>query len=170
MAKYMGKDTVIGETGAGQHGLALATACALMGLKCRIFMGEVDIRKQAINVRKMQLLGAEVVCVQTGGRNAERSGGRRFRGLSRLLRSRHLLYRVRRRPPPLSHDRAGFSGRGGKGDACAVQTSERGFAGRCGGLRRRRLERDRDFHGVPERRVGAPLRRGTHGQGRDDRR
>lgn len=68
LAKYMGKDTVIGETGAGQHGLALATACALMGLKCRIFMGEVDICKQAINVRKMQLLGAEVVCVQTGGR------------------------------------------------------------------------------------------------------
>lgn len=68
LAKHMGKDTVIGETGAGQHGLALATACALLGLKCRIFMGEVDVKKQYINVRKMRLLGAEVVCVQRGGK------------------------------------------------------------------------------------------------------
>lgn len=68
LAKHMGKDTVIGETGAGQHGLALATACALLGLKCRIFMGETDVRKQYINVRKMKLLGAEVVCVETGGK------------------------------------------------------------------------------------------------------
>lgn len=68
LAKYLGKDTVIGETGAGQHGLALATACALLGLKCRIFMGEVDVKKQYLNVRKMQLLGAEVVCVTDGGK------------------------------------------------------------------------------------------------------
>lgn len=68
LAKHMGKDTVIGETGAGQHGLALATACALLGLKCRIFMGETDVKKQYINVRKMKLLGAEVVCVERGGK------------------------------------------------------------------------------------------------------
>lgn len=52
LAKHLGKKTVIGETGAGQHGLALATACALLGLNCRIFMGETDVKKQAINVRK----------------------------------------------------------------------------------------------------------------------
>lgn len=68
LAKHMGKDTVIGETGAGQHGLALATACALLGLKCRIFMGETDVKKQYINVRKMRLLGAEVVCVERGSK------------------------------------------------------------------------------------------------------
>ena len=68
LAKHLGKKTVIGETGAGQHGLALATACALLGLNCRIFMGETDVKKQAINVRKMQLLGAEVVCVSSGGK------------------------------------------------------------------------------------------------------
>ena len=68
LAKHLGKKTVIGETGAGQHGLALATACALLGLNCRIFMGETDMKKQAINVRKMQLLGAEVVCVSSGGK------------------------------------------------------------------------------------------------------
>ncbi len=68
LAKHMGKDTVIGETGAGQHGLALATACALLGLQCRIFMGETDVKKQYINVQKMRLLGAEVVCVTRGGK------------------------------------------------------------------------------------------------------
>ncbi len=68
LARYLGKDTIIGETGAGQHGLALATAAALIGLKCRIFMGETDVKKQFINVRKMQLLGAEVVCVREGGK------------------------------------------------------------------------------------------------------
>lgn len=68
LAKHMGKNTVIGETGAGQHGLALATACALLGLKCRIFMGETDVKKQYINVRKMKLLGAEVVCVERGSK------------------------------------------------------------------------------------------------------
>ncbi|MFQ9423272.1 MAG: tryptophan synthase subunit beta [Christensenellaceae bacterium] len=68
LAKHMGKSTVIGETGAGQHGLALATACALLGLKCRIFMGETDVKKQFVNVQKMRLLGAEVVCVTRGGK------------------------------------------------------------------------------------------------------
>ena len=64
----MGKKVVIGETGAGQHGLALATACALVGLECKIFMGEIDVNKQYINVQKMKLLGADVFCVKTGGR------------------------------------------------------------------------------------------------------
>lgn len=68
LAKHLGKDTVIAETGAGQHGLAIATACALIGLKCKVFMGEIDINKQFINVQKMNLLGAEVICVKTGGR------------------------------------------------------------------------------------------------------
>ena len=68
LARYLGKDTIIGETGAGQHGLALATAAALIGLKSRIFMGETDVKKQFINVRKMPLLGAEVVCVREGGK------------------------------------------------------------------------------------------------------
>ena len=57
LAKKMGKKKVIAETGAGQHGVALATAAALMGLECDIYMGEVDIKKQAPNVRRMQVLG-----------------------------------------------------------------------------------------------------------------
>lgn len=64
----MGKTRVIAETGAGQHGVATATAAALLGLECRIYMGEVDTRRQALNVARMQLLGAEVVAVAAGSR------------------------------------------------------------------------------------------------------
>ncbi|MBC7388852.1 MAG: tryptophan synthase subunit beta [Opitutaceae bacterium] len=60
LAKRLGKTRIIAETGAGQHGVATATACALMGMKCIIYMGEVDIERQAPNVQRMKLLGAEV--------------------------------------------------------------------------------------------------------------
>jgi tryptophan synthase beta chain len=64
----MGKHRVIAETGAGQHGVATATACALFGLECRVYMGEIDVARQELNVFRMQLLGAEVVPVGSGGR------------------------------------------------------------------------------------------------------
>jgi tryptophan synthase beta chain len=66
LAKRMGKPRIIAETGAGQHGVATATACALLGLECAVFMGEVDIRRQALNVYRMELLGSEVIPVSTG--------------------------------------------------------------------------------------------------------
>jgi tryptophan synthase beta chain len=66
LARWMGKTRVIAETGAGQHGVATATAAALLGLECRIFMGEEDMRRQAVNVEKMRLLGAEVIPVPWG--------------------------------------------------------------------------------------------------------
>jgi tryptophan synthase beta chain len=64
----MGKQRFIAETGAGQHGVATATACALFGLDCLVYMGEVDVERQALNVFRMQLLGAEVVSVGSGSR------------------------------------------------------------------------------------------------------
>ena len=66
LAKKMGKSRLIAETGAGQHGVATATAAALMGMECVVFMGEEDTRRQALNVYKMRLLGATVVPVTTG--------------------------------------------------------------------------------------------------------
>ena len=66
LARRMGKKKVIAETGAGQHGVATATAAALFGMECKIFMGEEDIRRQSANVRRMGLLGAEVVPVSSG--------------------------------------------------------------------------------------------------------
>jgi tryptophan synthase beta chain len=68
LARRMGKPRVIAETGAGQHGVATATACALLDLDCVVYMGEEDTRRQALNVTRMQLLGAEVVPVRTGSR------------------------------------------------------------------------------------------------------
>ena len=68
LARRMGKTRVIAETGAGQHGVATATACALFGLECAVYMGTEDIRRQAPNVERMNLLGAEVIPVEAGAR------------------------------------------------------------------------------------------------------
>ena len=68
LTKRMGKKRVIAETGAGQHGVATATACALLDLDCVVYMGEVDTERQALNVARMRLLGAEVIPVKTGSR------------------------------------------------------------------------------------------------------
>ena len=68
LAKRMGKKRIIAETGAGQHGVASATAAALFGLECVVYMGELDTQRQALNVARMKLLGAEVVPVTTGSR------------------------------------------------------------------------------------------------------
>ena len=68
LAKRMGKKRIIAETGAGQHGVASATAAAFFGLECVVYMGEVDTQRQALNVARMRLLGAEVIAVTTGSR------------------------------------------------------------------------------------------------------
>ncbi len=66
LAKRMGKQKIVAETGAGQHGVATATVCALLGLECIVFMGEVDVKRQALNVFRMELLGAKVESVAQG--------------------------------------------------------------------------------------------------------
>lgn len=68
LARKMGKTYIIAETGAGQHGVATATACALMGMPCKVFMGEVDIERQAPNVARMKMLGAEVIPASSGSK------------------------------------------------------------------------------------------------------
>ena len=68
LAKIMGKKRIIAETGAGQHGVATATVCALLGLDCEVYMGELDTYRQSINVQRMELLGAKVVPVKSGSK------------------------------------------------------------------------------------------------------
>ena len=68
LTQRLGKTRVIAETGAGQHGVATATAAALFGFECTVYMGEVDTQRQALNVARMRLLGAEVIPVTTGSR------------------------------------------------------------------------------------------------------
>ena len=69
LAKKMGKKRIIAETGAGQHGVATATVCALFGLPCIVYMGEKDIKRQSPNVFRMKLLGAEIRSVTTGSKS-----------------------------------------------------------------------------------------------------
>jgi len=79
LAKQMGKTRVIAETGAGQHGVATATACALLGLECVVYMGAVDTARQALNVARMRLLGATVVAVQSGSKTLKDAVNEAFR-------------------------------------------------------------------------------------------
>ena len=102
LAERMGKPRVIAETGAGQHGVATATACALLGLECTVYMGSEDIRRQAPNVERMALLGAEVVAGRGRRQDAEGSGQRGDPRLGRQRRHDPLRDRLGGRPGPLS--------------------------------------------------------------------
>jgi tryptophan synthase beta chain len=79
LAKRMGKKRIIAETGAGQHGVATATACALLGLECEVFMGVEDIRRQSLNVFRMRLLGAKVRAVDSGSKTLKDAINEAFR-------------------------------------------------------------------------------------------
>src|SRR5271156_1998019 len=79
LAKRMGKTRIIAETGAGQHGVATATACALFGLDCVIYMGAIDTARQALNVARMRILGAEVISVETGSKTLKDAINEAFR-------------------------------------------------------------------------------------------
>ena len=123
LAKYMGKKKVIAETGAGQHGVALATAAAYFGLECDIYMGAVDIKKQAPNVARMKVLGARV----------------------------DLLHRFRPRSAPVPDDGARFSKRGRHRSQRTIHRHDRPSAERHRRLCRRRQQRRRLVRGLFER-------------------
>ena len=89
LTRRMGKTRVIAETGAGQHGVATATACALLGLDCVVYMGEEDTRRQALNVARMQMLGAEVVSVTTGSRTLKDAINEAFRDWVTTVETTH---------------------------------------------------------------------------------
>ena len=91
LTKRMGKTRVIAETGAGQHGVATATAAALFGLECTVYMGEVDTQRQALNVARMQLLGAEVVAVGSGSRTLKDAMNEAMRDWVASVDSTHYL-------------------------------------------------------------------------------
>src|SRR5437773_4761251 len=91
IARRMGKQRVIAETGAGQHGVATATACALLGLQCVVYMGEVDMARQELNVFRMHLLGAEVVPVKSGSRTLKDSINEAIRDWVTNVRTTHYI-------------------------------------------------------------------------------
>ena len=91
LAKAMGKNRVIAETGAGQHGLATATVCALLNLQCVIYMGKKDIKRQEVNVLKMKLLGANVIPVESGSRTLKDAINESLRDWTANVQDTHYL-------------------------------------------------------------------------------
>jgi tryptophan synthase beta chain len=91
LARRMGKPRVIAETGAGQHGVASATACALLGIECVVYMGTEDMRRQRPNVERMQLLGAEVVGVDAGARTLKEAVSAAIRDWVTNVRTTHYI-------------------------------------------------------------------------------
>jgi tryptophan synthase beta chain len=91
LAKYMGKQRVIAETGAGQHGVATAAACALLGLQCDVYMGTVDIQRQQPNVLRMRLMGANVIPVTMGSRTLKDAINEAIRDWIANIRTTHYL-------------------------------------------------------------------------------
>ena len=91
LARRMGKPRIIAETGAGQHGVATATACARFGIECIVYMGEEDVRRQALNVFRMNLLGAEVVPVKSGARTLKDAINESIRDWVTNVRTTHYL-------------------------------------------------------------------------------
>ena len=100
LARRMGKPRVIAETGAGQHGVATATACALFGLDCVVYMGEIDMARQAVNVARMELLGATVVPVTTGSRTLKDAINEAFRDWVSNVGSTHYIFGTAAGPHP----------------------------------------------------------------------
>ncbi|MGP3972169.1 tryptophan synthase subunit beta [Streptomyces sp. 6N223] len=100
LTRRMGKRRVIAETGAGQHGVATATACALFGLECRIYMGEIDTQRQALNVARMRMLGAEVIPVTSGSRTLKDAINEAFRDWVANVEHTHYLFGTAAGPHP----------------------------------------------------------------------
>ena len=147
----MGKTRVIAETGAGQHGVATATACALLGLECVVYMGEVDTRRQALNVARMRLLGAEVIPVTLGSRTLKDAINEALRDWVDQRRQHALPARHGRGPAPVPDDGARLPPRHRAGGPRAGAGARRAAARRGRGVRGRRVERDRHLPRVPRR-------------------
>ena len=91
LARRMGKERIIAETGAGQHGVATATACALFGLECVVYMGETDMERQRLNVFRMELMGAEVVPVHSGTKTLKDATNEALRDWVTTVRTTHYI-------------------------------------------------------------------------------
>ena len=100
LARRLGKTRLIAETGAGQHGVATATAAALLGMECRIYMGAVDVERQALNVARMRLLGAEVTAVEAGSRTLKDAINETFRDWVASVGSTHYVFGTVAGPHP----------------------------------------------------------------------
>ena len=149
LTRRMGKRRVIAETGAGQHGVATATACALLGLECVVYMGSEDMRRQAPNVERMGLLGAEVVPVEAGARTLKEAVSEAIRDWVANVGTTHYVIGSAVGPAPfpaLVRDLQRVIGDEARDQALAAEGALPGAGDR---LRRRRLELDRHVRSLP---------------------
>ena len=175
LARRMGKTRVIAETGAGQHGVATATACALFGLDCAVYMGEEDTHRQALNVARMRMLGAEVIPVTIGTRTLKDAMNEAFRDWVTTVASTHYCIGSVGGPHPFPMMVRDFQRV--IGVEARQQVLDRRAAARRGDrLRRRRIQLDRHLPRLPagllrrsdrlrggRRRAGHRQARGDHG-------
>ena len=147
----MGKKRIIAETGAGQHGVATATVCALFGLDCTVYMGEEDMRRQSLNVFRMRMLGAKVVSVTNGSRTLKDAISEAMRDWVTNVAFDALSARLRAGRASLSHDGARFSSRDRRGNARRNSEARRPPAGFDFRVRRRRQQRHRHVPRFPRR-------------------
>ena len=155
LTKRMGKTRVIAETGAGQHGVATATACALLGLECAVYMGEEDTRRQALNVSRMRMLGAEVIPVTAGTRTLKDAMNEAFRDWVTTVETTHYCIGSVGGPHPFPMMVRDFQRIIGVEARQQVQDIAGRLPGRGRRLRRRRLERDRRLPRLHPRRERA---------------
>ena len=143
LAKRIGKRRIIAETGAGQHGVAAATVCAMLGLECVVYMGEEDIRRQTPNVYRMELLGADVRPVSSGTKTLKDAINETIRDWVTNVSTSHYLLGSAVGPSSLSHDCARLSIGYRQRVPEADNASDGPAAGLRGGLRRWRQQRHR---------------------------
>ena len=164
LARRMGKRRIIAETGAGQHGVAAATACALLELECVVYMGTEDMRRQKPNVERMELLGARVEPVEAGARTLKEAVSAAIRDWVTNVETTHYIIGSCVGPGAVPGARARPPARDRRRGPRADPRARRAAAPARDRVRRRRLERDRDLHPVRRR------RRGRAGRGRGGRR
>jgi tryptophan synthase beta chain len=167
LARRMGKTRIIAETGAGQHGVATATVCAKFGLKCIVYMGATDVERQAPNVFRMKLLGAEVVPVTSGRGTLKDAMNDALRDWVTNVRDTFYCIGTVAGPHPYPAMVRDFQAIIGK-ETKAADHGRRGPPARHDHCRdRRRIERDGPVLPVPRRQRGRHHRRGGRRQGRE---
>ena len=159
LARRLGKRRIVAETGAGQHGVASATVCARFGLECVVYMGEEDMRRQAPNVERMRLLGAEVRGVSFGTRTLKEATSEAIRDWITNVETTHYLIGSCVGPAPYPELVAELQSVIGREAREQMLAAEGRLPEAVVACRRRRIERDRHLPRLPRRRGRPPRRR-----------
>ncbi len=160
LVERMGKRRVIAETGAGQHGVATATVCALLGFECVVYMGTEDMRRQELNVFRMRLLGAEVRGVESGSRTLKDAINEAMRDWVTNVRTTHYLLGSVLGAHPYPDHGEGFPSRDRARSACTNSEGRGKTADGGDRLRGRGIECNRNFLRISKRQERSPDRSG----------